>query len=94
MIFLASLVIAIDWASKGLTVLLLILASLWVAWQCIEGLAKLTRTGAEFRHFIVNRRNFDRWLRQTKEEEARDRAATDKYLDSTEDELGGANGKD
>jgi hypothetical protein len=58
----SGLTVAIDWMSKGLTLLVLLLAVLVAAWQCFEGLAKLTTIGAEFRHFIVNRKNFDRWL--------------------------------
>jgi hypothetical protein len=55
---------AIDITSKVLTLLVLLLAGVFVAWQCFEGLARLTTMGAEFRHFIINRRAFERWNRE------------------------------
>jgi len=55
----------IDLTSKGLTFLVLLLAALWVAWQIFEGLAKATDIGRDLRHFIINRRAFDRWLKET-----------------------------
>lgn len=63
----------IDWTSKGLTFLLLLLAALFVVWKCFEGLAKITTIGAEFRHFIVNRTRFDVWLAEMRKQEARER---------------------
>lgn len=66
---MSTIIVAIDWASKGLTLLVLLLAALWVAWQLFEGLAKVTSIGAEFRHFICNRRAFERWNREIDEEQ-------------------------
>lgn len=61
------LIVAIDWASRVLTLLVLLLACLWVAWQLFEGLAKGTAIGGELRHFIINRRAFERWQREIDE---------------------------
>lgn len=58
---------ALDWSSKGLTVLVVLLAALYVAWQCLEALGRMTAIGTEFRHFIRNRSAFDRWLKETGE---------------------------
>jgi hypothetical protein len=63
------MIASIDWASKGLTLLVLLLAALFVTWQCIEGIAKITTIGRHFNHFIVNRRMFDRWLKELREKE-------------------------
>jgi len=59
---------AIDWMSKGLAVLTLLLCALWVAFQIFEGLVKATEFGAAFRHFIINRRAFERWQRELNDE--------------------------
>jgi hypothetical protein len=53
----------IDWASKGLTLLVLLLAALFVLWQCLEGLIKVTTIGRGFFNYCINRHNFERWLR-------------------------------
>lgn len=58
---------AIDWVSHALTLLVLALAVVFVVWQLFEGLAKVTSTGREFIHFILNRRAFDRWKRELDE---------------------------
>lgn len=54
----------IDWTSKGLTFLVLACAALFVLWQCLEGLLKITTIGRGFFHYCRNRHNFERWLKE------------------------------
>lgn len=66
---MSNLTVAIDWAGKGLTLLVLLLAVLFVAWQCLEGVFKITTIGRHFLHYAVNRRAFERWLAEMRERE-------------------------
>jgi hypothetical protein len=68
-----TLVTAIDWAGKGLTLLVVLLAALFVTWQCLEGLMKVTTIGRGFFHYCINRRSFERWLEEMREQEQADR---------------------
>lgn len=68
-----TLATAIDWASKGTTLLVVLLAALFVTWQCLEGLIKVTTIGRGFFHYCINRRSFERWLAEMKEQEKADR---------------------
>lgn len=52
----------IDWTSKGLTFLVLLLAVLFVAWHCLDGLIKITTIGRGFFNYCRNRHAFDRWF--------------------------------
>lgn len=55
---------AVDWASKALLLLVVVLACLFVAWQCIEGVMRITEIGREILYFIRNRSAFERWKRE------------------------------
>lgn len=66
---MSALVIAIDWAGKALTLLVLTCAALFVLWQCLEGMMKITTIGRGFFHYCRNRHIFERWLAEMREEE-------------------------
>lgn len=66
---MATIALLLDWSSRVLVLLVVLLAVLFVAWQCLEGIFKLTDYGREWCHFIFNRRTFERWLKSLDDDE-------------------------